>query len=54
MSQELTICLAARMIRFWKPVELGRECSHKVLRRVDGLAPTWLEEDALSSKRFVE
>ncbi|GJS29796.1 hypothetical protein Tco_0490416 [Tanacetum coccineum] len=53
MSHELMICSAERMIGFWKPVELGRECSHKVLRRVDGLAPTSLEEDALLSKRFL-
>ncbi|GJS48009.1 hypothetical protein Tco_0598130 [Tanacetum coccineum] len=41
------------MIRFWKPEELGRECSRKVLRGVDGLASAFLEEDALSSKRFL-
>nr|GEX14959.1 hypothetical protein [Tanacetum cinerariifolium] len=42
-----------RMIGFWKPAELGRECSRKVLRGVDGLALTLLEEDASSSKRFL-
>nr|GFA24925.1 hypothetical protein [Tanacetum cinerariifolium] len=44
---------AGRMIGLWKPVELGKECSRKVLRRVEGLASTSLEEDALSSKRFL-
>ncbi|GJU92869.1 hypothetical protein Tco_1317625 [Tanacetum coccineum] len=36
-----------------KERELGKECSRKVLRGVDGLAPRSLEENASSSKRFL-
>ncbi|GKB82880.1 retrotransposon protein, putative, ty1-copia subclass [Tanacetum coccineum] len=39
-----------RMIEFWKPKELGYECSRKVLRGVGGLVLVLLEEDASSSK----
>ncbi|GKB76699.1 hypothetical protein Tco_0943594, partial [Tanacetum coccineum] len=42
-----------RMIEFWKPKELGYECSRKVLRGVGGLVLVLLEEDASSSKRFL-
>nr|GEV33341.1 hypothetical protein [Tanacetum cinerariifolium] len=38
---------------FWKLAEIGRDCSLKVLRGVDGLAPTLVEDDALSSKKFL-
>ncbi|GJV78658.1 hypothetical protein Tco_1514528 [Tanacetum coccineum] len=41
------------VIGFWKPEELGRECSCKVLEGVGSLAPVLLEEDASSSKRFL-
>ncbi|GJR26021.1 hypothetical protein Tco_1102253 [Tanacetum coccineum] len=54
MSRESTILpvlLVGRTIRFWKPEELGRECSRKVLRGVGGLVPVLLEEDYSSSKR---
>ncbi|GJR16461.1 reverse transcriptase zinc-binding domain-containing protein [Tanacetum coccineum] len=53
MSHESTILpvrLVGRTIRFWKPEELGRECSRKVLRGVSGLVPVLLEEDSSSSK----
>ncbi|GJV40813.1 hypothetical protein Tco_1419253 [Tanacetum coccineum] len=56
MSRESTILpvrLVGRMIGFWKPKELGYECSRKVLRGVGGLVPVLLEEDASSSKRFL-
>ncbi|GJW22941.1 retrotransposon protein, putative, ty1-copia subclass [Tanacetum coccineum] len=55
ISSELTIlpvCSVGRMIGFWKPKELGYECSCKVLRGVGGLVSVLLEEDASSSKRF--
>ncbi|GKA24689.1 hypothetical protein Tco_0710722 [Tanacetum coccineum] len=52
-STILPICSVGRMIGFWKPEELGHECSCKVLRGVDGLVPMLLEEDASSSKRFL-
>ncbi|GJZ16676.1 hypothetical protein Tco_0552799 [Tanacetum coccineum] len=54
MSRESTIlpvCSVGKVIGFWKPEELGRECSCKVLGGVGGLAPVLLEEDASSSKR---
>nr|GEW87974.1 hypothetical protein [Tanacetum cinerariifolium] len=41
------------VIGFWKPKELGRELSRKVLRGVGGLVLVLLEEDASSSKRFL-
>ncbi|GJU82057.1 retrovirus-related pol polyprotein from transposon TNT 1-94 [Tanacetum coccineum] len=47
----LPVCLVGRVIGFWKPEELGRECSRKVLRRVGGLVLVLLEEDASLSKR---
>ncbi|GJR54447.1 hypothetical protein Tco_1404968 [Tanacetum coccineum] len=56
MSCESTILpvrSVGRMIGFWKPKELGYECSHKVLRGVGGLVPVLLEEEASSSKRFL-
>nr|GEV98497.1 hypothetical protein [Tanacetum cinerariifolium] len=56
MSRESTIlhvCSVGRMIRVWKPKELGYECSRKVLRGVDGFVSVLLEEDASSSKRFL-
>nr|GEX00472.1 ribosomal protein S12, mitochondrial [Tanacetum cinerariifolium] len=54
MSRESTIlpvCSVGRMIGFWKPKELGYECSRKVLSGVGGLVSVSLEEDASSSKR---
>ncbi|GJR08253.1 hypothetical protein Tco_0790905 [Tanacetum coccineum] len=56
MSREsmiLPIRSIGRMIRFWKPEELGRECCRKVLRGVGGLVLVLLEEDASSSKWFL-
>ncbi|GJR88107.1 hypothetical protein Tco_0212118 [Tanacetum coccineum] len=56
MSRESTILpvhLVGRMIGLWKPKELGRECSRKVLRGVCGLVLVLLEEDASSSKMFL-
>nr|GEU62985.1 retrovirus-related Pol polyprotein from transposon TNT 1-94 [Tanacetum cinerariifolium] len=55
MSHESTILpirSVGRMIGFWKPKELGYECSRKVLRGAGGLVPVLLEEDA-SSKWFL-
>ncbi|GJV23844.1 hypothetical protein Tco_1376539 [Tanacetum coccineum] len=46
----LPVCLVGRVIGFWKPEELGRECSRKVLSRVGSLVQVLLEEDASSSK----
>ncbi|GJT60527.1 hypothetical protein Tco_1004060 [Tanacetum coccineum] len=51
-STIIPVCSVGRVIGFWKPEELGRECSCKVLRVVGGLAPV-LEKDASSSKRFL-
>ncbi|GJV17836.1 reverse transcriptase [Tanacetum coccineum] len=54
MSRESTILpvrSVGRMIGFWKPEELGYECSRKVLRGVGYLVPVLLEDDASSSKR---
>ncbi|GJS39556.1 hypothetical protein Tco_0564599 [Tanacetum coccineum] len=54
MSRESTIfpiCSVGKVIGFWKPEELGRECWCKVLGGVGGLALVLLEEDASSSKR---
>ncbi|GKA59016.1 hypothetical protein Tco_0758329 [Tanacetum coccineum] len=48
-----SVCSVGKVIGFWKPKELGRECSCKVLGGVGGLAPVLLEEDASSSKRFL-
>ncbi|GJY33202.1 hypothetical protein Tco_0417671 [Tanacetum coccineum] len=56
MSRESTIllvCSIGRMIGFWKPKELGQECSRKVLRGVGGLVLVLLEDDSSSSKRFL-
>ncbi|GKA74720.1 hypothetical protein Tco_0781022 [Tanacetum coccineum] len=56
MSCESTILhdrSVRRMIGFWKPKELGRECSHEVLRGVSGSVSVLLEKDASSSKRFL-
>ncbi|GJS25175.1 hypothetical protein Tco_0453807 [Tanacetum coccineum] len=52
-SMILPVCSVGRMIGFWNPEELGRECSRKVLRGVGGLVLVLLEEDASSSKRFL-
>ncbi|GJU04757.1 hypothetical protein Tco_1121187 [Tanacetum coccineum] len=52
-STILPVCSVGRVIGFWKPEELGRECSRKVLRGVGGLVLVLLEEDASSSKRFL-
>ncbi|GKC92068.1 hypothetical protein Tco_1157510 [Tanacetum coccineum] len=52
-STILPVCLVGRVIGFWKPKELGRECSCKVLRGVGGLVLVLLEEDASLSKRFL-
>ncbi|GJX39109.1 hypothetical protein Tco_0252412 [Tanacetum coccineum] len=49
----LRVRLLGKKIGFWKPEELGRECSRKVLREVDGLALMSLEEVASLSKRFL-
>ncbi|GJT15414.1 hypothetical protein Tco_0874120 [Tanacetum coccineum] len=57
ISRESTmfpVCSAGRMIGFWKPVELGRECSLKVLTRVNGLAPELMEDDASSLKSYID
>ncbi|GJY01455.1 hypothetical protein Tco_0359607 [Tanacetum coccineum] len=54
MSRALTIlpvCSVGRVIGFWKPEELGWECSRKVLKGVGGLVLVFLEEDASSSNR---
>nr|GEU59572.1 hypothetical protein [Tanacetum cinerariifolium] len=54
MSRDLTILpvrSVGRMIGFWKPEELGYECSHKVLRLIGSLVLVLLEEDVSSSKR---
>nr|GEU58835.1 hypothetical protein [Tanacetum cinerariifolium] len=48
----LPICSVRRMIGFWKPEELGYECSRNVLRGVGGLVSVLLEEDVSSSKRL--
>ncbi|GJR45454.1 hypothetical protein Tco_1313557 [Tanacetum coccineum] len=53
MSTILPVCSVGRVIGFWKPKELGRECSRKVLRGVGGLVLVLLEEDASSSKRLL-
>ncbi|GJZ45913.1 hypothetical protein Tco_0593509 [Tanacetum coccineum] len=52
-SMILLVCLVGMVIGFWKPEELGRECSRKVLRGVGGSVLVLLEEDASSSKRFL-
>ncbi|GJT25794.1 hypothetical protein Tco_0895731 [Tanacetum coccineum] len=56
MSRESTILLVfsvKMVIGFWKPEDVGREFSCKVLGEVGGLGPVLLDEDALSSKRNV-
>ncbi|GJV75091.1 hypothetical protein Tco_1506675 [Tanacetum coccineum] len=56
MSREsmiLLVCSVGKVTGFWKPKELGRECSCKVLGGMGGLALMLLEEDASSSKRFL-
>ncbi|GJQ92658.1 hypothetical protein Tco_0003797 [Tanacetum coccineum] len=56
MSRESTIlpvCSVGKVIGLWKPEELGRECSCKVLGGAGGLSLVLLEEDASSSKRFL-
>ncbi|GJV84026.1 hypothetical protein Tco_1523924 [Tanacetum coccineum] len=56
MSRELTIlpvCSVGMVIRFWKPEDVGRECSCKVLEGVGGLGLVLLDEYASSSKRFL-
>nr|GEY08998.1 hypothetical protein [Tanacetum cinerariifolium] len=56
MSRESTILpvrSVGRTIGFWKPEDLGRECSCKVLIGVGGLFLVLLEDDASSSKRFL-
>ncbi|GJY11853.1 hypothetical protein Tco_0381162 [Tanacetum coccineum] len=56
ISRESTmfpVCSAGRIIGFWKPFELGKECPRKVLRGFDGLALALVEDDALLSKRFL-
>ncbi|GKD09682.1 hypothetical protein Tco_1189367 [Tanacetum coccineum] len=56
ISRELKmfpVHLAGKMIGFWKPAELGWECSCKVLRGVDDLIPPLVDDDASSSKRFL-
>ncbi|GJT74994.1 hypothetical protein Tco_1041719 [Tanacetum coccineum] len=56
MSRESTIlpvCSVGTVIGFWKPEDVGRECSCKVLGGVDGLGPVLLDEEASSSKRFL-
>ncbi|GKD44001.1 hypothetical protein Tco_1268646 [Tanacetum coccineum] len=56
MSHESTIlpvCLAGTVIGFWKPKDVGRECSCKVLGGVAGLGLVLFDKDASSSKRFL-
>ncbi|GJU14076.1 hypothetical protein Tco_1136472, partial [Tanacetum coccineum] len=48
-STILPVCLVGRVIGCWKPEELRRECSRKVLKGVGGLVLVLLEEDASSS-----
>ncbi|GKE44011.1 hypothetical protein Tco_1471295 [Tanacetum coccineum] len=55
MSRESTILpvyLVGTVIGFWKPEDVGRECSCKVLGGVGGLGLVLLDEDASSSKRY--
>nr|GEV22907.1 putative reverse transcriptase domain-containing protein [Tanacetum cinerariifolium] len=52
-STILPVRSVMRMIGFWKPKDLGQECSRKVLIRVSDLVPVLLEEDASLSKTFL-
>nr|GEW47049.1 hypothetical protein [Tanacetum cinerariifolium] len=52
-STILPVSSAGRIIGFWKPEKLGQECLCRVLRRVGGLVPVLLEEDALLSNRLL-
>ncbi|GKF37022.1 hypothetical protein Tco_0113780, partial [Tanacetum coccineum] len=55
MSRESTILpvyLGGTVIGFWKPEDVGCECSCKVLGGFGGLGPVLLDEDASSSKKF--
>ncbi|GKE27402.1 hypothetical protein Tco_1442786 [Tanacetum coccineum] len=56
MSRESTIlpvCSFGMVIGFWKPEDVWRECSCKVLGGVDGLGLVLLDEEASSSKKFL-
>ncbi|GJZ62391.1 hypothetical protein Tco_0618528 [Tanacetum coccineum] len=46
-------CSAGRTIGFWKPNELGEECSRWLLREDDGLGLELAEDEASSSKSFL-
>ncbi|GJR98982.1 hypothetical protein Tco_0271156 [Tanacetum coccineum] len=47
------VCSAGRTIGFWKPAELGEECSRRLLEEDDGLGSELAGDEASSSKRFL-
>ncbi|GKB20675.1 hypothetical protein Tco_0854598 [Tanacetum coccineum] len=52
-STILSVCSVGTVIGFWKPEDVGRECSCKALGGVGGLGSVLLDEDASASKRFL-
>ncbi|GJT16328.1 hypothetical protein Tco_0875034 [Tanacetum coccineum] len=52
-SMILSVYSVETVIGFWKPEDVGRECSGKVLGGVGSLGPVLLDKDASSSKRFL-
>ncbi|GKF53110.1 hypothetical protein Tco_0160020 [Tanacetum coccineum] len=52
-STILPVCSLGTVIGFWKPEDVGQECSCKVLEGVDGLGPVLLDQKASSSKGFL-
>ncbi|GJT56224.1 hypothetical protein Tco_0991278 [Tanacetum coccineum] len=52
-STILPVCSVRTVVGFWKPEDVGRECSCKVLGGVGGLGSVLLDEDTSSSKRFL-
>ncbi|GJY51336.1 polyadenylate-binding protein 2-like protein [Tanacetum coccineum] len=47
------VCSTRRTIRFWKPAELGEECSCRLLRGDVGFGPELAEDEASLSNRFL-
>nr|GEX09582.1 hypothetical protein [Tanacetum cinerariifolium] len=54
MSTMFSVCSAGRTIGLWKPAELGEECSCRLLREDNGLVRKLADDEASSSKRFLE
>nr|GEY17086.1 hypothetical protein [Tanacetum cinerariifolium] len=52
-STMFLVCSAGRTIGFWKPAELGEECSHRLLEEDYSLGSKLAGDEASSSKRYL-